>query len=90
MIFLPRSILPPKLLVIVRKVDERNYEVTTEPKLEPILYATFVMTFKQCARGFNVKLSGGKLNLFGENPDFNLILECLRQGSAIPVELKIT
>ena len=90
MIFLPRSSLPPKLLVLVKKVSEKEYEITTEPKLEPMIYATFVMTFKQCAKDFTVKLAGGKLNLSGENPDFNLVLECLKRGSIIPVELQIT
>ncbi len=90
MIFLPRSSLPPKLLVVVKKVDEKSYEITTEPKLEPMVYATFVMTFKQCIQGFSVKLVSGKLYLSGGAPDFNLVLECLRRGSPIPVELQIT
>lgn len=88
MIFLPRSTLPPKLLLVVKKVAEKNYEITTEPKLEPMIYATFVMTFKQCAKDFTVKLSGGKLNLSGENPNFNSIVECINQQSPIPVELQ--
>ncbi|MEM3565272.1 MAG: hypothetical protein QXK47_00350 [Candidatus Bathyarchaeia archaeon] len=89
MIFLPRSNLPPKLLVVVKKVAETNYEITTEPKLEPMIYATFVMTFKQCAKDFIVKLSGGKLNLSGENPNFNAIINCINQQSPIPVELQM-
>lgn len=88
MIFLPRASLPPKLLVLVKKVNEREYEITTEPKLEPMVYATFVVTFKQCAKGFSVKLAGGKLNLSGENPNFNSIVECITQQSPIPVELQ--
>lgn len=90
MIFLPRSSLPPKLLLMVKKLSDKEYEITTEPKLEPMLYATFVMTFKNCSKNFTVKLVSGKLNLSGENPDFNLILECVRKGSTIPVELQMT
>lgn len=90
MIFLPRSSLPPKLLVIVKKVNERDFEITTEPKLEPMIYATFVMTFKQCAQGLTVKLAGGKLNLSGENPNFDAVIGCINQNSPIPVEYKIT
>jgi len=89
MIFLPRSKLPPKLLIIIKKIAEKDYEITTEPKLEPMIFATFVITFKQCAKGFTVKLAGGKLNLSGENPNFNAIVECINQQSPIPVELQI-
>lgn len=90
MIFLPRSSLPPKLLLIIKKIDERQYEITTEPKLEPMVYATFVMTFKQCAKDFMVKLAGGKLNLSGDNPDFNKIVECINKQSPIPVMFQET
>lgn len=87
---MPRSSLPPKLRIIVKRVSERDYEVTTEPKLEPVLYATFVMTFKQCAKNYTVKLSaGGKLSLSGENPDFNAILNCISAQSVIPIELEV-
>jgi len=89
MIFLPRASLPPKLTIVIKKISEKDYEITTEPKLEPMVYATFVITFKQCAKNFTVKLAGGKLNLTGENPDFNAILSCISQQSLIPVELQI-
>lgn len=89
MIFLPRSSLPPKLRIIVKKINEKEYEIMTEPKLEPVLYATFVMTFKQCAKNYTVKLVGGKLNLSGENPNFNAILSCISAQSVIPIELEV-
>ncbi|MEM2272933.1 MAG: hypothetical protein QXX56_01795 [Candidatus Bathyarchaeia archaeon] len=89
MIFLPRASLPPKLQIIVRKVGEKDYEITTEPKLEPMVFATFVVTFKQCAKNCVVKLSGGKLNLSGEAPDFKTILDCISSQSPIPVELQM-
>lgn len=90
MIFLPRSSLPPKLRIIAKKIGEKEYEITTEPKLEPVLYATFVMTFKQCAKNYVVRLSGsGKLNLSGEISDFNTILNCISAQSVIPIELEV-
>jgi hypothetical protein len=54
-----------------------------------MIYATFVMTFKQCAQGLTVKLAGGKLNLSGENPNFDVVIGCIKQNSPIPVEYKM-
>lgn len=89
MIFLPRSSLPPKVVIVVKKVAEKDYEITTEPKLDPVVYATFVVTLRQCAKGFTVKLVGGKLTFSGENPDFNAIINCISQQSPIPIELQM-
>lgn len=89
MIFLPRSQLPPKLTLVVKKIGDKDYEVTTEPKLDPTIFGTFLIRFKQCSKGFTVKMAGGKIILSGENPDFNAIVACMNQGSPIPVELKM-
>ncbi|MEM2025873.1 MAG: hypothetical protein QXW94_06245 [Desulfurococcaceae archaeon] len=89
MIFLPRSQLPPKLVLVVKKLDGNEYEITTEPKLDTTVFGTFLIRFKQCSKGLNVKLTGGKIILSGEKPDFNAIVGCINQGSPIPVELKL-
>ncbi|RLF19251.1 MAG: hypothetical protein DRJ68_06155 [Thermoprotei archaeon] len=90
MIFLPRASLPPKLTIVVKKVSDKDYEITTEPKLDPTVFGTFLIRFKQCSRGAGtVKMAAGKIMLSGENPDFNAILQCMNQGSPIPVELKM-
>lgn len=88
MIFLPRTQLPPKVTVIVKKLDGNEYEVTTEPKLDTTVFGTFLIRFKQCAKGVSVKLVGGKIIVSG-TPDFNAVVTCLNQGSPIPVELRM-
>lgn len=89
MIFLPRVSLPPKITVIVRKTGENEYEISTEPKLDTAVFGTFLVRIKQCSKNLNVKFSGGKILLSGENPDFKAIVVCLNEGSPVPVDLKI-
>jgi hypothetical protein len=91
MIFLPRENIPTELLLIVKKVGEKEYEITTAPQLEPNLHIMLVMTLKKCAKDFIVKFAGGRLIISGENPDFNSAVECLKAGLDIPViELEMT
>ncbi|MEM0232395.1 MAG: hypothetical protein QXD66_00280 [Candidatus Nezhaarchaeales archaeon] len=90
MIFLPRVSLPPKITVIVKKIGESEYEISTEPKLDMAVFGTFLVRVKQCSKNLNVKFSGGRIVLSGENPNFEAIVTCLNEGSPIPVELKVT
>jgi hypothetical protein len=87
-IFLPRAQLPPKVTIIVRKLDSDEYEIVTEPKLDTTVFGTFLIRLKQCAKGANVKLTGGKIIVSG-SLDFNAMVTCLNQGSPIPVELQM-
>lgn len=88
MIFLPRASLPPKITVIARKINENEYEISTEPKLDAAVFGTFLVRIKQCSKNLNVKFSGGKILLSGGSPDLKTIVACLNEGSPVPVDLK--
>jgi hypothetical protein len=88
-LFLPRSNFPERLRVIVKKVKQGEFEITTDPQLDPMIFASFVSSFKQCGVGVMVKIIGGKLIVLGDNPDFDAIIRCVGQFLPMPVEYEL-
>lgn len=89
LIFLPRN-LPQKLTLIVKEVDDNSYEMTTEPKIDPLLFTTFYIKLRGCTGGLTIKAVRDKIVLSNGKPDFNAILKCLIQTNpTMSIELKI-